>query len=197
MTLFRCSLLFTILIFSILNLGEAATASDAYPARPRKPALDVFIAVTKEHGINVFELSTADPHIDVVIQNVSDVPQEFLGEDCSGGYDNLRLMIFSIDGKALPEPITVERVVTVWERNPKHIVTLDPGGVMVREVHFKEDRSFCGIPYRNFPQMTAGQVHKFRMCAVLTVQTSHPSPGFWSGSIASKTEDYEFDQYSP
>jgi len=188
---------FLVLLFSVLGLGGIAKADSVQLAPTQKPMIAVSIAVPEERGQHIIALSTADPHIDVVIHNVSNQSLDFYAEDCSAGYDSLHLELLSIDDKALPKPIIVERSVMVWERNRIRTVTLEPGDVMVREIHFSKDTTVGGIPYLNFPPMKAGDLHKIQMRAVFTVGVGQPRSKVWSGSIASKTDEYQVVQYSP
>lgn len=68
---------------------------------------------------------------------------------------------------------------------------------MVRELHFTKDNSFFGIPYQNFPQMQAGEIHKIRMRAVFEVPPSEAFSRFWTGKAVSPSSDYVVEQYVP
>ena len=185
------------LLLSTLNLGKAAQASQLQVQPVQLPMLSVSIAVPEASGRHFISLSTADPHFDVVVRNVSHQPLDFFAETCSAGYDTLHLELLSIDDKPLSPPIIVQRSVGSWGANVIYKITLEPGDVMVRELHFTKDNSFFGIPYQNFPQMQAGEVHKIRMRAVLEVGANKPPLRFWTGKIASDIEDYTVTQYSP
>lgn len=187
------------LLMSFLSAGGNAVADKIVPLQTVKPAITVSIAVPEERGRRIVALSTADPHIDVVIRNISDQPLEFYADDCSAGYDTLRLELLGIDDKPLPQPIIVERSVMMWERNRIRTVTLEPGDVMVREVHFVKDASVGGIPYSNFPPMQAGDFHKIQMRAVFAVEPKQtPSNSkLWTGQVVSATNVYDVQQYSP
>ena len=212
-----------ILLLCLLNLGSVVRAIPASPHPGEKPTLVVAIAVPEEEGQRVVRLSTADPHIDVVIRNISSQPLDFYAEDCSEGYNTLHLEILGIDDKTLPKPIVVERNVSSWYSNSIRTVTLEPGAVMVREVHFAADHSFMGHPYWNFPAMNAGEAHKIRMRAIFefssnnqfqqsakantkhltSLMTSYKteyqliSPHPWTGRVSSAPNDYQVQQYSP
>lgn len=169
------------------------------PLQTVKSAISVSIAVPEEEGRRIVALSGADPHIDVVIRNISDQPLEFYADDCSAGYDTLHLELLRIDDKPLPQPIIVERSIRVWTRNRIRTVTLEPGDVMVREIHFVKDASVGGIPYSNFPLMNAADFHKIQMRAVFAVEPKQtPSNSkLWTGQVASATNVYDVVQYSP
>lgn len=129
-------------------------------------------------------------------------PLDFYAESCSAGYDALHLEVLAIDGKTLPQPIIVERGMRAWSANFIHTVTLEPGAMMVREVHFAPSQSFMGGRYHNFPVLTPRRVHSMRLRAVFTVQAEQDpfplprSPShLWVGSTASETHEYQVQQY--
>ncbi len=188
---------FLFLLLSTLNLESSTRANQLQAKTAQTPMLSVSIAVPEDSGKRVISLSTADPHFDVVIRNISRQPLDFAAETNSLGYDTLHLELLSIDSKPFSPPTIVQRSVMSWESNVKNVVTLEPGDVMVRELHFTKDNSFFGIPYQNFPQMQAGEVHKIRMRAVFEVTSNGPPSRFWTGKISSDTKDYLVEQYSP
>lgn len=166
----------------------------------QKPTIEVSIAAPERggrdrHAGQLIIRLTKDSHIDVVIRNVSNQPLDFCSEPCSGGCCGLHLELFSIDDKLLPKPIIVERSVTMWASNVSGIIdTLEPGAVMVREVHFTKDSPAAVFrePYQNFPAIKDSEAHKIRMRAVFTVPAgvSGDDPKAWTGSVASETHDY-------
>lgn len=182
-----------------LSLISVTAVQADTPAPTTQPTLAVSIAVPAQNGSNIrsISLSTADPHIDVVLRNVSSQPQEFFTETCSAGYNALHLELLAVDGKTLTPPIIVRREVGSWDANAIFTVTLKPGDVMVREVHFTDDRSFFGIPYKNFPVMTAGETHTIRMQAVFEVLPGAAPSKLWTGRVVSEPTDYRIEQYSP
>ena len=210
-----------LLLLGLLSPGRAALSGQPQDTpREEPPALTVSVAAPKVNGKRVVDLSTADPHIDVVIRNTSRRPLELFGEDNSAGYDNLHLELLARDGRTLPEPIIVNRSISVWYHNVMQTVTLEPGEIMVREVHFTKDEPMQGPPYRNFPPMKPGDQHKIRLRAVFEVRTQRFQMRFhrrnaisvmplaagvtrtaqaevWTGRVISATEDYQFNQYSP
>jgi hypothetical protein len=187
----------SMILLSALSFGSPAKANQAQSKPQQAAALSICIAVPEAGGKRFINLSTADPHFDVVIRNISPQPLDFFPETCSAGYDTLHLELLSIDDKPLSPPIIVQRRVMSWDSNVIFKITLEPGDVMVRELHFTKDNSFFGIPYQNFPQMQAGEIHKIRMRAVLEVVSHNQPARFWTGKAASPTNDYMVEQYSP
>ena len=186
------------LLFNFLGSGGVVKANHSQQAKANKPPFAVSIAVPREENQYIIRLSEADPHIDVVIRNVSNQPQDLFAEDASPGHDSLRLEIFRIDGK--PQAITVRRNgsnVLVRSLSISGFVTLQPGESLVREIHFTKDRAVGGIPYSGFPPMQAGETHKIRMRAVFRVGIWQAPPWMWRGDIVSKTNDYQVQQFAP
>ena len=182
------------LLLVLFNPGAATHANPSQPPQAQKPTLSVSIAVAEAAGQRIIRLTAADPHFDVVICNVSKQPQLFYSEQCSMGYDNLRLELISIDGKILPQPITVERSVLFWLGNFIFTTALKPGATMVREVRFDNGTDFSGVPYRNFPPMNAGEIHMIRMRAVFEVQSKGTHSEVWIGRIVSDIQDYRVEK---
>lgn len=92
---------------NFLGLGGLTQANHFQQTKANKPPFAVSIAVPREENQYIIRLSEADPHIDVVIRNISNQPQDLFTEDDSPGYDSLRLEILRIDGKL--QAITVRR----------------------------------------------------------------------------------------
>ena len=169
--------------------GLPVTAEPASTILPDTSVFSVSIAAPEDNGQRIIALSTADPHFDVVIRNQSAKPQRVWAEDNSNGYDALSLEVLAIDNKVLSPPVVVRQFVGGWFRNRIRTVTLEPGDVMVREVHLAKDIGSY-VHYQNFPTMSDGASHKIRMRAVFTNHDRRTDPAIWSGQVVSNTDDY-------
>jgi hypothetical protein len=143
--------------------------------------------------------SPDDPHIDVVLQNISPQPISIHQEWNSWGYFNLSLEISKINGKPLPKPIIVKREGGQWTRNFAEAQTIVPGESIVREVHFppvngKKLKAFIGGDgyYSHFPSKPNSYV-VYTMRAVYQDAQSdreRDAPPAWTGKAASPLLDY-------
>lgn len=119
------------------DTGAVASASLS-----RIPALAVSIALRSNmdgETKRVIDLRSKDPILDVVIQNVSNQPQEIWEEGVPDGRWGLSFEITAIDGITLPKARVVQRGGRIWSGTGNMYLppmTLGPGETLVREAQF-------------------------------------------------------------
>ena len=152
----------------------------------------------------VLQLSPSDPHLHVVIQNVSTQPLRIWHEDNSWGYGNLTLEVSAIGSRYLPQPIKMVRAITEWLRNDATFTTLPPGEMILREVTLEIPKGHPDSsarqkrwPYKGFPLEDIGAtssfaVHSFEMRAVFAIGQDDwtQRADVWTGQIASPAHTY-------
>ena len=155
------------------------------------------------------ELHQGDPHINIVLQNVSDKPLSIYEEWNSWGAYNLHLEINAIDGKTLPKPLVVSKGMMGWRANFPSTEMLDVGGVAVREVRLHlpkqifapkapltaEDLNSRGPFYFNFPFPPADNSRTLTMRAVFENAKTDGSAKLtpvWTGKVTSPWTQYRF-----
>jgi hypothetical protein len=181
-------------------LGALAVADTKPQTNIPNSPIEVSIAVSMQDGRRIVNLSESDPHIDVVLRNISTKPVNIWAEDNSAGYNNLHLEITPEDQGAGARTIIIERVIRMWTRNMIHLETLMPGDSVVREVHFVNNNPIIGFAYRNFPPMNAGLSHTYKIRAVFQSpggQGFNHSGQVWAGTATSPAQDYYFTMFSP
>ena len=193
------TLLLTCLASATLCLAAGAQPGDA--ARANAPTLSVCLAVPDVgyDGEPIY-LNDKSFHFHVVIQNVSDMPQKIWSDSCSWGYGTTVLELTAIDGKPLPKPLYVSQGGRAWSANFPMPLTLQPGEMLVRDVHLNVPRPdpkakpgtpFAVFPwgpdYFGFPLPEHGDTETVSIRAVFVIQDGLDArkKGVWTGRIAS------------
>lgn len=100
-------------LLTCLCVGTAHAAPTTAPVvsepLPEKDGLKVWVSS--------IELSPSNPHINVVLKNISAKPINIFAENNSEGYSNLSLEIGAVDGEVLSEPLVVSREQRIWKAN--------------------------------------------------------------------------------
>lgn len=153
--------------------------------------------------------SPDDPHLNVLLRNVSAQPISVHQEWNSWGYFNLSLELTKINGDPLAKPIIVKREGGQWTKNFAQAQAIQPGESIVREVHFlpadgKKLRAFMGGEggfYLHFPKPSLVRRNGgigpdiYTMRAVFQDSSSdndQDAPPAWTGKVASPPMEYVF-----
>lgn len=194
--------------------AQPAPQSEKFGAPIALPAeqsgLKISIAPTFRHPDSpVIELHKGDPHINIVLQNVSDKPLSLYEEWNSWGAYNLSLEISAIDGKTLDKPLIISKGMMIWRGNIPSTEILDARGVAVREVRLhlprqvfeptvpltNEDMMEIGPLYVGFPFPPSDNSRTLTLRAVFgndNAKAFHDSKPVWTGVIASPLTQYRF-----
>ncbi len=151
---------------------------------------------------NCIELLPQEPHINIVLKNVSSHPINVWAEYTFKGFRNLTLEITRIDGEVLKQPLIISRSPLLGGSSTS-IETLSPGEVLIREVRLRVphplpakhplDIKSRELWYSNFPEpVTVNTYQMITMRAVFSNESADEgkTSNVWSGRIASDLKTY-------
>jgi hypothetical protein len=115
---------------------------------------------------------TLESRLYVIVENVSDGPQQHFEEWNSWGYDNVEIAWRADDHRTG----TVRKVPGAWDRNAPTTITLQPGDSLVREVTFNPEL------WQGWPEM----LHSTRWVVTATYRSlDDRQVGAWTGEATS------------
>jgi len=185
--MFRIAISITALaLFSFLTLLSGARSDeDALNRRQREENAAALRAaeIAKRADVRVLlavpeGYETAKFPLHVIIENLTDQPQNHFEEWNSWGYGNLTVE-WTADGKTG----TVKKVPGSWDRNGPSTVILQPGEALVREI------SFDSKLWEGWPDLPYGS--KLTLKVVYQCAPDAKAPA-WSGKVTSKEQTVLF-----